>query len=174
MDGVQLSLYQSAKIGLEPYRQVLPKMPDEKAPWNDRPRQSEDKAEPRVALQYPTVELEKDPPPRFIEICWPLAAGLILAFVAPYLYSDLLWAPHWVMWVVFPFVVLTGRRDLGLNGQLTTILPQVILIIQFPIEGILAYLSLSRRASVAVALGPALFLHAAGWFVLTMLSMTMK
>jgi hypothetical protein len=78
------------------------------------------------------------------------------------------------MWVVFPFVVLTGRRDLGLSGELTTILPQVILYIQFPIEGTLAYLSLSRRSPVAVAFAPALFLHAAGWFVLTMLSMTMK
>jgi hypothetical protein len=149
-------------------------MPDEKAPWKDRRKQSQDKTKRRVALQYPTVQLEKDPPPRFIEICWPLAAGLILALVAPYLYSELLWAPHWVMWLVFPFVVLTGRRDLGLSGELTTILPQVILYIQFPIEGILAYLSLSRRAPVALALSPALFLHAAGWFVLTMLSITMK
>jgi len=75
---------------------------------------------------------------------------------------------------VFPFVVLTGRRDLGMNEQLTTVLPHVVLYIQFPVEGILAYLSLSRRAPVAVALAPALFLHAAGWFILAMLSMTMK
>jgi hypothetical protein len=149
-------------------------MPDERAPRDKRKRQSEDQTEPRAVLQYPTAQLEKDPPPKFIEICWPLAGGLILACVAPYLYSELLWAPHWVMWIVFPFVVLSGRRDLGLSGELTTILPPVILYIQFPIEGILAYLSLSRRAPVTLALAPAVFLHAAGWFVLTMLSMTMK
>jgi hypothetical protein len=149
-------------------------MADEKRPRSDRTRRREEQTEPRVVLQYPTAQLEKDPPPRFLEICWPLAGGFILALCAPYLYSDLLWAPHWAMWIVFPFVVLTGRRDLGLNGDLTTILPQVVLYIQFPVEGILAYLSLSRRAPVAVALAPALFLHAAGWFILAMLSMTMK
>ena len=149
-------------------------MADEKNPWNDRAPQSEESSEQRPVIRYPTAHLEKDPPPKFIEICWPLAGGLILAFLAPYLYSELLWAPHWAMWIVFPFVVLTGRRDLGLTGQLTTILPQVILYVQFPIEGILAYLSLSRRAPVAVAVAPALFLHAAGWFVLTMLSITIK
>ena len=78
------------------------------------------------------------------------------------------------MWIVFPFVVLTGRRDIGLSGQLTTILPPVFLYLQFPVEGILAYFSLTRRAPVAVALAPALFLHLAGWFVLAMLSITMK
>jgi hypothetical protein len=149
-------------------------MADEKRPWSDRARHSEEKTEPRVVLQYPTAQLDEDSPPRFIEICWPLVAGVILAFVSPYLYDELILAPHWVMWIVFPFVVLTGRRDLGMNEQLTTVLPHVVLYIQFPVEGILAYLSLSRRAPVAVALAPALFLHAAGWFILAMLSMTMK
>jgi hypothetical protein len=123
-------------------------------------------------LQYPTAQLAKDPPPKFIEICWPLAGGLILACVSQYIYNELLWAPHWVMWLVFPFVVLTQRRDLGLDEQLTAILPQVILYIQFPLEGVLAYLSLKRRAHAAVALAPAAFLHLAGWFILAMLSMT--
>jgi hypothetical protein len=149
-------------------------MPDENTPRKDRPRKRKDSTESLAVLQYPTAQLEKDPPPKFIEICWPLAGGLILAFVAPYLYSDLLWAPNWVMWIVFPFVVLTGRRDLGLNDQVTAHLPQIILVIQFPIEGILAYLSLTRRAHVTVALVPALLIHAAGLFILAMLSMTMK
>jgi hypothetical protein len=99
---------------------------------------------------------------------------LVLAFAAPYIYNELLWAPHWVMWLVFPFVVITGRRDLGLDEQLTTVLPQAILYIQFPLEGILAYLSLKRRANAAIALAPAAFLHLAGWFILAMLSMTVK
>jgi len=149
-------------------------MADEFTPNNDRPRPSNDGPPQRAVLQYPTAQLEKDPPPRFIEICWPLVGGVILAFVAQYLYNELLWAPHWVMWLVFPFVVLTGRRDIGLNEQLTTILPQVILYLQFPIEGIIAYFSLTRRAHVAVALGPALFIHLAGWFILAELSMTLK
>lgn len=125
-------------------------------------------------LQYPTAELEQDPTPKFLDICWPLAGGLILALVAPYLYDDLQLAPHWVMWVVFPFVVLTRRHDFGLSDQLTNTLPQIILLAQFPIDGILAYLSLRRRAPVSIALTPALGIHATGWFILTMLSMSMK
>ncbi|MGA2651655.1 MAG: hypothetical protein ABSF28_14075 [Terracidiphilus sp.] len=146
-------------------------MPDEQTPM---PRQSQSQRKRRAGLQYPTVQREKDTPPPFLEVCWPLAGGLILAFVAPYLYSDLLWAPHWMMWIVFPFVVLAGRRDLGLNDQLTAMLPQIILVIQFPIDGILGYVGLTRRAPVLVAFAPALILHAAGWFILTMLSIYMK
>jgi len=149
-------------------------MPDEISPRNEKQRLVDDETRQRAVLQYPTAQLVKDPPPKFLEICWPLAAGLILALVAQYLYDELLWAPHWVMWLVFPFVVLTQRRDIGLSGQLTTILPPVFLYLQFPVEGVITYLSLKRRAHAAVALAPALFLHLAGWFVLAMLSMTMK
>jgi hypothetical protein len=144
-------------------RGAVPAMRDEK------PR-----SKPRPVIQYPTAQLDEERPPRFLEICWPLAGGLILAFVAPFLYDELLWAPHWMMWLVFPFVVLTGRRDLGLNEYLPNLLPTAILYAQFPIEGLLAYWSLSRRNSVAVALAPAIFIHASGWFVLTLLNIYLK
>jgi len=118
--------------------------------------------------------LEAEPLPKFVEICWPLVGGVILAFVAPFLYDELLWAPQWMMWLVFPFVVLTGRRDLGLNEYLPNLLPTAILYAQFPLEGLLVFWSLSRRAPVAVALGPAIFIHTGGWFVLTLLNIYLK
>lgn len=138
-------------------------MPDEKPKSKSRP-----------VIQYPTAQLDEEPPPKFLEICWPLAGGLLLAALAPILQSELLYVPHWVMWIVFPFVVLTGRRDLGLNEQLTNFLPMVILYIQFPIEGLLTFFSLSRRAPVAVALAPAFFLHVGGFFILLLLNIYLK
>jgi hypothetical protein len=132
------------------------------------------RSKPRPVIQYPTAQLDAEPPPKFIEICWPLAGGLLLAGLAPVLQSELLYVPHWVMWLVFPFVVLTGRRDLGLNGEFTNIVPLVILYIQFPVEGLFTFLSLSRRAPVAVALAPAFFLHISGFFILLMLNIYLK
>jgi hypothetical protein len=95
-------------------------------------------------------------------------------FMAPTLQSELLYAPPWVMWIVFPFVVLTGRRDLGISPEITDTLPTVILFIQFPLEGLLAFWSLSRRAPVAVALAPAFFLHLGGLFVLLLVNIYLK
>jgi hypothetical protein len=137
-------------------------------------RDEKPKSKSRPVIQYPTAQLDEEPPPKFLEICWPLAGGLLLAALAPILQSELLYVPHWVMWIVFPFVVLTGRRDLGLNEQLTSTLPMVILYVQFPIEGLLTFLSLSRRAQVAVALAPAFFLHAGGFFILLLLNIFLK
>lgn len=149
-------------------------MKDDKAYSKNRPRRSKEAPAERPVLMYPTVELEKDPPPKFLEICWPLAGGLILALVAPMIQSELMFAPRWLMWLVFPFVMLTGRRDLGLPEALFTTLPIVILYLQFPLEGLLTFFSLSRRAPVAVALAPAFFIHASGFFILIMLSFYIK
>ncbi|MGA2216609.1 MAG: hypothetical protein ABSG51_00885 [Terracidiphilus sp.] len=147
-------------------------MPDEKPNSKDRPRRSKGQPTERPVLMYPTVE--KDPPPKFIEICWPLVGGLILAFVAPMIQSDLMFAPRWLMWLVFPFVMLTGRRDLGIPEPFTILLPTAILYLQFPLEGLLTFFSLTRRAPVAVALAPAFFIHAGGFFILIMLSIYIK
>jgi len=149
-------------------------MPDEKPNLKHRPRRIKEAPAERSVLMYPTVDLEKDPPPKFIEICWPLAGGLILGFLAPMIQSELIFAPRWLMWLVFPFVMLSGRRDLGLPEALTILLPTAILYLQFPLEGLLTYFSLTRHAPVAVALAPAFFIHAGGFFILLMLSMYMK
>lgn len=145
-------------------------MPDEESTKRPRSRPRSDQDEPRPVIHYPSAHLDKGPPPKFLEISWPLVAGVILAFMAPTLQNELVYAPQWAMWLVFPFVVLTGRRDLGISPEITDILPTVILFTQFPIEGVLAFWSLSRRAPLAVALAPAMFLHFGGLFVLLLVN----
>ncbi|MGA9673518.1 MAG: hypothetical protein WBQ94_30280 [Terracidiphilus sp.] len=125
-------------------------------------------------IHYPTAHLDKGPPPKFIAICWPLVAGVILAVMAPTLQSDLLYGPQWAMWLTFPFVVLTGRRDLGIPPLVTDTLPTAILFLQFPLEGLLAFEGLKRRAPIAAALAPAFFLHVGGFFVLLLVNIYFK
>jgi hypothetical protein len=145
-------------------------MPDHEPTKKPLSRPRSKRADSEPVIRYPTADLDKGPPPKFIQICWPLVAGLILAFMAPTLQSDLLHAPRWAMWIVFPFVELAGRRDFGIPPLVTDTLPALILFIQFPIEGLLAFRSLGRRSSVAVALAPAFFLHAGGFFVLLLVN----
>ncbi len=140
-------------------------MPDDEATKISRSRPRSNRSSSGPVIHYPIAHLDKGPPPKFIAICWPLVGGVILAFMAPTLQSDLLHAPEWAMWLTFPFVVLTGRRDLGIPPLVTDVLPTAILFLQFPVEGLLAFGGLKNRAPLAGALAPAFFIHVGGLFV---------
>jgi hypothetical protein len=149
-------------------------MPDDEVTKNPRSRPRSNRSDAGPVIHYPTARLEKGPPPKFIAICWPLVGGVILAFMAPTLQSDLLYAPEWAMWLVFPFVVLTGRHDLGIPPLVIDVLPTAILFLQFPVEGLLAFGGLKRRAPIAAALAPAFFLHVGGFFVILLVNNYLK
>jgi hypothetical protein len=171
---MQPSLFQPNQTDIELYQQTVAKIPDDQPELKPRSRSRSNQDESRPVIHYPSAHLDQGPPPKFIAICWPLVAGVILAFMAPTLQTDLLAAPRWAMWIVFPFVELTGRRDFGIPPLVTDTLPTLILFIQFPIEGLLAFMSLSRRAPILVALAPTFFLHVGGFFVLLLVNSYMK
>jgi hypothetical protein len=70
---------------------------------------------------------------------WPVAVGLIVSFMAPQLKEILnqLFYP-WGMGLVFPFVVLSGRPELHLGSHLAATVPQIMLYVEWPLEGLLA------------------------------------
>jgi hypothetical protein len=74
------------------------------------------------------------------------------------------------MRIVFPFVVLAGRPELGIGEQMATNLPQLILFIQFPLEGLLTMHNLSKQLSLGRAITQLCFFHFLGFFVLWLLA----
>jgi hypothetical protein len=86
------------------------------------------------------------------------------------LYDALATQQPWISWIVFPFVLLAGRPELGLSAELTRTLPQLILYIQFPLEGLLTLFNLRRRFALSRSLAQVAFLHLIGAFVLWLLS----
>jgi hypothetical protein len=90
---------------------------------------------------------------------YPIAAGIALAFLAPTIHTL---ASHWDPWglrVVFPFVQLTGLHEIGMSDELTRTMPQLMLYLQFPLEGILVADNLRRGMGPVKAIGPIVPLH---------------
>jgi hypothetical protein len=83
----------------------------------------------------------------------------------------LLWDP-WGMRFLFPYVLLPGQPELGLGDELTRTLPRLMLYLQFPIEGLLTKINLSRGVRLSGALSQLVFLHAIGALVLFLVSGT--
>ncbi len=111
-------------------------------------------------------------PPSGWSLWWPVAAGLLLAVFAPGLREmALLWDP-WGMRFLFPYVLLPGQPELGLGDELTRTLPRLMLYLQFPIEGLLTKINLSRGVRLSGALSQLVFLHAIGALVLFLVSGT--
>jgi len=113
---------------------------------------------------------DKGPPPSVAETWWPLIPALVLGFFSPQIYAVLEHQISWITWFVFPFVLLSSRHELGLSPELANSLPELMTVIQFPLEGLLTVWNLRRRASFAAAIGQLLFLHALGAFVLFLLN----
>jgi hypothetical protein len=101
---------------------------------------------------------------------WPVAAGVALAFLAPWLRAQLTPLEPWGMRIVFPFVLLAGRPELGLSDELTRTLPQLMLLLQFFLEGLLTKFSINRGIKIAKALIQLVFLHGVCLLVLWLIS----
>ena len=115
---------------------------------------------------------KRHPPPQGWTTWWPVAIGLVLAIIAPDLRKlALLWEP-WGMRLLFPYSLLPGQHELGLSDELTRILPQLMLFLQFPLEGFLTKLTLSSGVKLMGAMRQILFLHLVGAIVLFLISGT--
>lgn len=103
---------------------------------------------------------EKQPALATNWINWaPLAAGIVLGFLSPQLHSlASLWDP-WGLRIVFPFVQVLGLREIGIGDELNRSLPQLMLYLQFPLEGLLVAMNLRQGRSLAMAIGPLPGLH---------------
>ena len=100
---------------------------------------------------------------------WPIYAGVLISLCAPML-SDLLepFKPFG-MWLVFPFVELVARPELRMGDQFHQMAPQVMLFLQFPLEGLMAKKFLKGRVTVRAVAFQLFLYHFLGivqlWFV---------
>ena len=151
--------------------QLMPEHPASQSGSKDPSQQ----AAPRIAAG-PTMPSRKDremgrkPAPSGWVSWWPVAVGVTLACLAPWLRAQLAAYEPWGMRAVFPFVLFAGRRELGLSDELTRTLPQLMLYLQFPLEGLLTKLTLSRRVPLSKALGQLVFLHGVCVLILWLVS----
>jgi len=102
---------------------------------------------------------------------WPVYAGLGLGFFAPQLRTLLEPYAPWGMRAAFPFVQFFGLREIGMSTELTRTLPQLMLYLQFPAEGLLMRGALARDFSPGTALTQIAFLHAIAVLVLWIVAM---
>ena len=102
--------------------------------------------------------------------CWPIAAGLILGAIAPSLQALVSASAPWAMNILFPFVVLSGRPELHLNGFLMHYLPLVMLYAQFPVEGLIAKKVLKRKITLSGVAVQVFFYHFLGAMQILLIS----
>ena len=103
---------------------------------------------------------KRNPPPTGIASWWPVAAGVVLGCLSPQLSALLAPYEPWGPRVVFPFVQFMGLHEIGMSAELTRTLPQLMLYLQFPLEGLLTKSNLSRGYRISSAVEQLVFLHA--------------
>jgi len=90
---------------------------------------------------------------------WPVAVGAGLACCAPQL-RDLV-SPYepWGMWILFPFVAIAKRPEMQFGGEISRMMPQIMLYAQFPLEGLLARIFLRKRVTLPGVARLIFFVH---------------
>jgi len=90
---------------------------------------------------------------------WPLAVGAGFAWYAPQL-RDLV-SPYqpWGMWILFPFVAIAKRPEMQFGGEISRMMPQIMLYAQFPLEGLLARIFLRKRVTLPGVARLIFFVH---------------
>jgi hypothetical protein len=100
---------------------------------------------------------------------WPIGVGILIALAAPVMCEFLTVIKPWGMWLVFPFVELVARPELDLGGGFNRLAPEVMLFLQFPLEGLMAKKFLKDRVTVSGVVGQVILYHFLGmmqlWFV---------
>jgi len=108
-------------------------------------------------------------PPRYSAVMWPLLIGLVLAAIAPKLFDVFSGFNPWIERLVFPYVLLAARPEFGLDWKISGDFPRLVLLLQFPLEGLLTMINLRRRVNTSLAIGQLIFIHLIGAFVLFLL-----
>jgi hypothetical protein len=117
-------------------------------------------------------ELKKQRKPPQGWLTWiPVAVGVALGILAPQLRGLVAAHEPWGMRAVFPFVLVAGLHEIGLSDELARTLPQLMLFLQFPLEGLLTRFTLRRGVKARAAVGQLIFLHAVSALVLWLVAL---
>lgn len=108
--------------------------------------------------------------PRPVRIWWPTVAGLALGILAPGFWTGILdaWGQSGIR-VLFPYVLLAGHTEVGISAELAANLTQLMVFLQFPLEGLVVSWGIGRGLPAGKAISQAVFVHALGIFVVFLL-----
>jgi hypothetical protein len=107
-------------------------------------------------------------------VVWPIAVGLFLSGFAPEWQAMANQIGVWAMRFAFPFALLATHTEVGIDAQMATVLPQMALYSQLPLDGLLAAVMLSRSKSLKATVAQLILVHAVCAFVLWLITFSAK
>jgi len=103
---------------------------------------------------------------------WPVVVGVALGVAGAQVHRILAGLDPWAMRAVFPLALIMGLRETGLSEELRRNLPEIMVFLQFPLEGLLMRAMLRRGSRLTATLSQLAFLHGVCALVLWMVAET--
>jgi len=101
---------------------------------------------------------------------WPVAVGIFLSGYVSQWQTMASSLGVWGMRLAFPLTLLATHREIGIDNQMATMLPQIALYAQLPLEGLLTKITLDRGKSLKAALAQLVLVHLVATLVLWLVS----
>lgn len=162
--------FQSTKKRVQPVRST---------PLSHRPNATATVAQAVAARPEAVVETEKAKkaqrkPGEAIASWWPVAVGMFLCGFAPEWHAMAVQAGIWAERFAFPLTLLATHREIGIDSQMASVLPQAALYLQLPLEGLLTKITLDRGKSLKAAIMQLVLVHGVAAFVLWLISVNAR
>ena len=124
--------------------------------------------ERQAAIQKATKKDKKTASP-LLQL-WPVAVAVFLSGFAQDFYSLASDVGIWALRLLFPFVLLSTHREIGIDSQMAAVLPGIMIYLQLPLDGLLMALTLATSKSLRSAIGMLICVHGVSAFVLWLLT----
>jgi hypothetical protein len=98
----------------------------------------------------------------FIAGLWPFWVGCLMAALAPEVKEILAPFNPWAMRVIFPLAAIGARPEVKVASSISGLLPMLLLIGQFPLEGLLARTFVRGRTDFWPVMNQIAFIHSLG------------
>ena len=105
---------------------------------------------------------------------WPVFVGIFLSGYVSQWQSMAAEIGVWGMRIAFPLTLLATHREIGIDNQMATMLPQIALYAQLPLEGLLTKITLDRGKSLKAAIVQLVCVHLVATLVLWLLSFSVS
>jgi hypothetical protein len=98
----------------------------------------------------------------FIAGLWPFWVGCLMAALAPEVKEFLAPFNPWAMRILFPLVAIGARPEVKVASSVSGLLPLLLLVGQFPLEGLLARAFVRGRTAFWPVMTQIAFIHSFG------------
>jgi hypothetical protein len=140
------------------------------------------KKAPQVAAAMPTahereVKVNKEKaktkpkkPGDYIIKGWPILVAIFLTGFAPEWHAMAVSSGIWALRFTFPYALLATHREIGIDAQMASILPNAAIYLQIPIDGVYMAIHLARGKSLTSGIVQILMIHGVCTLVLWLLN----